>query len=174
MTRCASLDLMAREECPDAPSGTMPSAPQVEFTAELQQEVLDLIAGGQSLREICRKEGMPEITQVMRLRRKSSEFEQQYAHAREMQAEVFGEELKEIVDDGRNDWMEINGKDGESVGWRINGEAVQRSRLRFDQRRWWMSKVLPKSFGDKLTQEHTGPDGAGIQFVLTRAASKEK
>ena len=152
----------------------MPSEPAVPLTEELIQVVLDKLAAGQSLREICRGEGMPEMTQIMRLRRSSQEFAQQYTHAREMQAEVFGDELKEIVDDGSNDWMEKFNQKGEAVGWMVNGEAVGRSRLRFDQRRWWMSKVLPKIYGDKV--QHTGADGEGpVQFVVTRSgAPKEK
>ncbi len=58
------------------------------------------------------------------------------------------EEIVEIADDGRNDWMEVMSKDGESIGWRLNGEAVQRSRLRVDARKWLMSKLLPKKYGE--------------------------
>jgi hypothetical protein len=130
--------------------------PKVPLTPELIEIVLDRLASGESLRAICRDEGMPELTQVMRLRRNDPEFAQQYTYAREMQAEVFGDELVEIVDDSRNDWIEKYGKDGEIKGYELNGEAVARSRLRFDQRRWWMSKVLPKIYGDKIDVNNSG------------------
>jgi hypothetical protein len=128
----------------------------------LIETVLTRIASGEALRSICRDEGMPEVSQIMRLRISDPEFAKQYTHAREMQAEVFGDELVEIVDDGRNDWIEKHGKDGELKGYEFNGENVARSRLRFDQRRWWMSKVLPKVYGDKI--EHTGE--VGIKRIL--------
>jgi hypothetical protein len=41
---------------------------------------------------------------------------------------------------------------------------TQRDKLRVDTRKWLMSKFDPKRFGDKVTQEHTGPDGTPIQF----------
>lgn len=71
-----------------------------------------------------------------------------------MQTEVIADETFEMVDDGSNDWMEKVGKDG-SVGYMLNGEAVARSRLRFDQRRWWLSKLAPKKYGDKLEIDAT-------------------
>ena len=64
------------------------------------------------------------------------------------------EELLEIADDGTNDWMKEN-RDG-STYYVINGEAMGRSRLRVDVRKWYLSKVLPKKFSDKLdlTSDH--------------------
>lgn len=131
----------------------MPSLPAIPLTPELIAKVLDRLSAGDSLRGICRDPDMPELTQIMRLRRENAQFAQQYTHAREMQAEVFGDELVEIVDDGSNDWMKK--QFGQQEAWVLNGEAVARSRLRFDQRRWWMSKVLPKIYGDKLAVEHS-------------------
>lgn len=64
------------------------------------------------------------------------------------------DELLEVADDARNDWMERHGE--EDAGWVVNGEHIQRSRLRVDTRKWMLSKALPKVFGDKVTQEHIG------------------
>lgn len=64
-----------------------------------------------------------------------------------MQAEGMADEILEIADDGRNDWMEIQNRDGDNIGWKVNGEAVQRSRLRIDARKWLLSKLLPKKYG---------------------------
>ncbi len=55
------------------------------------------------------------------------------------------DELLEIADDGRNDWVV-----DEEGGDKYNGDHVQRSRLRVDTRKWLLSKALPKVFGDKL------------------------
>ena len=40
------------------------------------------------------------------------EFRDQYARARDIQADHFAEEILEIADDGRNDWMQRERKDG--------------------------------------------------------------
>jgi hypothetical protein len=69
------------------------------------------------------------------------------------------DDILEIADDGRNDWMEIISKDGDSVGWRVNGEAVQRSKLRVESRKWLMSKMLPKKYGS--VKPESGDEGGG-------------
>ncbi len=52
-------------------------------------------------------------------------------------------------------------KDGQAAGWQLNGEHVQRSRLRVDTRKWILSKLAPKRYGDKL--QHTGDGGGPIR-----------
>lgn len=71
------------------------------------------------------------------------------------------DEILEIADDGTNDWVERQNKDGSSYR-AFDQEHYQRSRLRFDARRWLLSKALPKVYGDKLTTELTGKDGAPL------------
>ena len=63
--------------------------------------------------------------------------------------EAFEDELNEIADDGRNDWMTVTRRDGSEIEV-ANNEVLQRSRLRVDTRKWIMSKILPKRYGDKL------------------------
>ena len=40
---------------------------------------------------------------------------------------------------------------------------VQRSRFRFDARRWYASKLNPKKYADKVQQEIMGSDGGPVQ-----------
>ena len=82
-------------------------------------------------------------------------FFDQYERARKIGYHLMADELTDIADDGSNDWMERYGKDGEALGWAINGEAVQRSRIRIDTRKWMLSKVLPKIYGDKSSVDLT-------------------
>jgi hypothetical protein len=77
-----------------------------------------------------------------------------YARARETGWHAMAEETLEIADDGANDWMARN-KPGDG-GYDHNGEHSQRSRLRVDTRKWLLSKVLPKVYGDKLDLNHSG------------------
>jgi hypothetical protein len=61
-----------------------------------------------------------------------SEFLERYAYARERQAEYFGDETKEIADNCEE-----------------TPEAINKARLRIDQRKWFASKLAPKKYGDK-------------------------
>ena len=99
----------------------------------------------------------------MRWLAKEPAFQNQYARAREIQAEYHFEELIEIADDGTNDYVAKRDASGAIVGWRENGEWVNRSRLRVDTRKWAMSKMAPKKYGDKSAIEHSGPGGAPIE-----------
>lgn len=121
-----------------------------QYTPELADAICAEIVQGYSLRTICKAETMPSCTTVFNWLRKHPDFVEQYEKAKAEQADALAEELLDIADDGSNDWMEKTGKDGESVGWSLNGEHVQRSRLRIDTRKWIASKLKPKKYGDKV------------------------
>lgn len=95
---------------------------------------------------------MPHVATVLRWLGKDEHaaFREQYARAREAQADVLADESIEIADDATNDWMEVNAADEKGEKYRLNGEHVQRSRLRVDTRKWFASKLAPKKYGDKL------------------------
>lgn len=135
------------------------------YTVELADEILRRLAAGHTLREICRSEGMPDESTVREWSRLRPEFSPRYAQAREDGYNVMAEEVLSIADDGTNDWMERQRKDG-SVETVLNGEHVQRSRLRFDARRWLLSKALPKIYGDRL--EHVGAGGGPLQVQVLK------
>lgn len=105
---------------------------------------------------------MPSATTIFNwlLDKRHKDFLEQYETARNVQAEMMFEELLEIADDGSNDYIERETKDGDTYEV-LNSEHVQRSRLRVDTRKWYLSKVLPKKFGDKIA--HVGPDDGPIQ-----------
>lgn len=115
---------------------------------------------GQSLNEVCRDSRYPSKPTVFAWLHKYEAFLNQYRHAREVQQEHHLDEIMEIADDASNDWMERHDKEGESIGWQLNGEHVNRSKLRIDTRKWVMERMAPKTFGDKKQLEHTSPDGS--------------
>jgi len=107
---------------------------------------------------------MPCVATIFNWFRTEKGFLEQYEKAKEAQADTLAEELLDIADDGTNDWMEKTNKDGENIGWQLNGEHVQRSRLRVDTRKWVASKLKPKKYGDKLAHQVTGANGGPIQI----------
>jgi hypothetical protein len=97
----------------------------------------------------------------------------QYAKAREAQAEFMADEIMNIADDGTNDWMEQKAPDGMTAGYKFNGEAVSRSRLRVDARKWVASKLLPKKYGEKIDHAVSGPDGGPVEYIIRDMTAKE-
>ena len=126
------------------------------YTDELAHLICSRIASGESMRSICKDDDMPVMSTVMLwlIDGKHPSLSEQYAKARQIQAETLADEIFDIADDGSNDWMKINR--GDEEGYRVNGEAVARSRLRVDTRKWYLSKVLPR-FADKK-EESSGAE----------------
>lgn len=139
------------------------------FTPELSRAICDRLSECESLRSICRDEGMPDRVTVFRWLAADEEFRSQYALAREIQAENMVEEIIEISDDGTNDWMERQSTSekgaGVNTGWVLNGEHVQRSRLRVDSRKWVAANLAPKKFGNKVATEITGANGGALEVI---------
>lgn len=120
-----------------------------KYNAKLAARICERLARGESLRRICLDETMPDASTVHRWVLLDTEgFHKQYARAREIQAEIMFDEILDIADDGSNDFMTI--VKGDNVYEIENKEVTNRSRLRVDSRKWYLSKVLPKKFGDKL------------------------
>jgi len=124
------------------------------YSPEIAETICKRLAEGESLRAVCRDNEMPSEVTVRRWVLDDHEgFSAQYTRAREAQAHAIADELLEISDDGSNDWMERNDKD--NPGWQLNGEHVQRSKLRADTRKWLLAKMLPKVYGERLEVEAT-------------------
>ena len=130
------------------------------FSDELAAYICEQIANGRSLREVLRDdEGMPGLSTVFQWLSKNQTFADQYAYAREVQAETLVDEIIQISDDGSNDYMQRIDGEGGNLGWKENGEAISRSKLRVDARKWVASKLLPKKYGDRLAVDNSGVIG---------------
>ena|SRR6185312_1458828 len=121
------------------------------------------IAEGLTLREIATELGCTSGA-ISIWCAEDEEFAKQYARAKQAQADRFADELLEIADDGTNDWMLRN--QGEETVVVADHEHIQRSRLRVDARKWLMSKMAPKKYGDRAQFEHSGPDGGPIEHRI--------
>ncbi len=136
-----------------------------DYTPEIANEICERLADGESLRSICKLEHLPSRVTVRNwlADERYKTFLNQYARAREEQADHYFEEAIDISDDSTNDYML---REGIPV---LNAEAVQRSRLRVDVRKWAAGKLAPKKYGDKIQTELSGPDGGPVQHEVRTA-----
>jgi len=119
------------------------------YTVEEIEKTFNLICEelekGYSLRSILRRENMPSSRTFFKWIDESTEKVKQYERSVELRSEFLFDEIIEIAD-----------KQGEDVGEDENGNTVinhnivQRNRLQIDARKWALSKMLPKKYGDKL------------------------
>lgn len=126
------------------------------YTQKIADEICERIAQGEPLRQICRDEGMPAWRTVYDWINKYEDFSTAIARARELGYDAIAEETLDIADEGTNDWMEKLGADGQPIGWQLNGEHVQRSKLRIETRLKLLAKWSPKKYGDKQQVEMSG------------------
>ncbi len=133
------------------------------YTEAIANLICERLIDGDSLLTICGEDGMPSYSAVMAWLRRHEDFAHNYARAKEIHADRKFEEIQQIADDGRNDWMAIHGDD--DAGWRLNGEHVQRSKLRVDTLKWRLGRMAPKKYGDHATLAVTGADGGPIASV---------
>jgi hypothetical protein len=120
-----------------------------EYSEGVAARICEELIEGKSLRKICKADDMPAASTVFLWLSRVPAFSEQYTRAREAQAEALAEDTLEIADDGTNDYITKQKADG-STEEVLNSEHIQRSKLRVDTRKWLMSKLAPKKYGDKL------------------------
>jgi hypothetical protein len=134
------------------------------YSEELANKICQWLSEGKSLTSLCKQDDMPTYATVMNWLWKESDFKkgflERYETAREQQAECLADELIDIADDGTNDYMEKTRKDG-SKFIVVDGENIQRSRLRADTRKWIAAKLRPKKYGDSSQLKLTDGEGTG-------------
>ncbi len=104
------------------------------YNKEIADKICSRIAGGESLKRVCEDPEMPcrSIVHLWLLDEEKKEFMDNYKKAVDIRTDNMFDELEEISDtDDRK-------------------ESPMRSRLRVDTRKWYLSKVMPKKYGDKM------------------------
>lgn len=116
------------------------------FTQEIADAICERLSDGESLRTICDDDNMPSKSMVFRWLGKNADFRDQYARARETQADVLVDEIVAIAD---------------------SEPDPNKARIRIDARKWTAGKMKPKVYGDKVTNVHSDPDGKPINTAPT-------
>ena len=137
------------------------------FTPDMGNKICKLIEDGFTFRKIEAMEGMPANTTILRWLSEGdtdiasnkpdtpkANFRRQYARSKSIQCHVIAEETLDISDDNSLD--KVVDKEGNLVS---NPANVQRDRLRVDTRKWHVSKLMPKIYGERVLNDHTSSDG---------------
>lgn len=108
------------------------------------EQVCQRIEKGEPLRRILRSENAPLSQTVFYELLLDKEKNVRYTRARNVWADIQFEEMLDIADCEDNDIVETDD------GPRVNHDVIQRDRLRVDTRKWMLSKLQPKKYGDRL------------------------
>lgn len=99
------------------------------FTQEIFDKICERMADGESLRAICKTKGFPAKRTVLRWVAADDTLAKQYAEAQLMRAEHYFDEIVEIADSGTD---------------------PAKTRVQVDARKWVLSRMNPKKYGDKM------------------------
>jgi hypothetical protein len=146
------------------------------FTQEIADKICEGIAEGKSLRSLCGSEEMPNKATVFRwlANDELKAFRDQYACAREAQADVLFDEVLEIADEevtmvkrSKHQKLGDDEEDGD-VEVAFDPTAVARNKLRVDARKWMAGKLRPKVYGEKLELAGDPKAPLGIAVIERR------
>lgn len=143
------------------------------YTREIADRVLDLLVEGEdgepmSLRAICRRDDMPSRTTVVKwIADDTDGFAARYARTRDVAIDDIADQIIEIADTpqtGTTETDKMTAKGDEYTEVR-RGDMTEHRKLRVDSRKWYVSKLAPKRYGERLQQEITGADGGPIKVI---------
>jgi hypothetical protein len=120
----------------------------VEYSDELATRVCKWLAAGKSLRSFCLQPGTPDPSSIVEWTLRRPDFAQRYAQARDIGTDRIAEKILDALDDPD-----------------LPPEQVARVRELTNARKWYVSKIAPRRYGDRLDvrQEISGPNGGPIQ-----------
>ncbi len=108
-----------------------------KYSEEIAAEICERLSNGESLIKICQYSHLPAMSVVQKWVLEDYQgFAESYARARAMQAEFLAEQIIEISDN--------------------DGRDSAHNRNSIDARKWYLSKVMPKKYGEAKTVTHAG------------------
>jgi hypothetical protein len=128
------------------------------YGAKLTTEICAGIAGGKSLRTVCRAKKMPHPSTVFLWLAKYPDFREQYRLAMEQRAFAIIEETLTIADDASRDYQ--HGSRAANV------EHIQRTKLRVAARQFAFAGLRPKKYGVPWTDNDSGAAGGTSEQVI--------
>jgi hypothetical protein len=162
------------------------------YTEALAAEICMRLARGESLLQMCKLDHMPARSTIAQWHIDNVEgFSARYTHAREMGLDVLAEEILEISDTTHEGVRtetkgvrvkgacpaddDIVDEDDDGIGPVMGTETketradmIEHRKLRVDSRKWYLSKLAPKRFGDKLALEHSGALDMSAALIASR------
>lgn len=163
------------------PEVSLVKTPERDFTPEAWMPLIcEELEKGLSLYEACSVfPGGPAAQTVLSWVQKDREgVGVRYARAREVGYHVLGDRINLIASETHTytlvpmldaEGNQICDPAGNPRVQRVlvplNSDVVAMKRLQLDTLKWQLSKMLPKIYGDKVTQEHTGAGGGPIAIA---------
>jgi hypothetical protein len=135
-------------------------------TPQLQEELLDWIASGQTLRAFCRQQGKPAWRTVYDWIEADPDLAARIARARDIGADAIAEEALSIADTPQAGVITTVDEDGTKT---VTEDMLGHRKLQVDTRLKLLAKWNPKRYGDKIDHTLSGKNGGPIVISSTDA-----
>lgn len=119
---------------------------------KFEDEILRRLSEGESLITICKDRELPGRATVLRHLAENEEFQKAYEVARRAQAELIVDEIIAISDTAND------------------RDSAAAARVKADARKWYLSKLHPKKYGEATLLKHAGPEGEKLELDDTARA----
>jgi hypothetical protein len=131
------------------------------YTPEMASTICAELASGETLLAISKKKGRPSRDAVWRWLKKYSEFRELYDRAIDMQRTVWADQIIDLSDDSSGDY--ILAPDGKTKI--VNRANIDRCRVMIDTRKWFLARLMPKVYGDRIAAEVSTPPGQPFEVL---------
>lgn len=128
----------------DASNGVVSNAGRpTDYSRELAVEICLRISNGRSVKSICADKDMPSKTSIYEWLNIHSEFTDMYREAVSQRADYHFDEMLDIAD-------------------MVEAESaeVAKARLQIDTRKWILSRMNPRKYGDNIQEDDGNNDNA--------------
>ena len=121
------------------------------YTEDLAAEICTRLAGGESLRSVCRDDAMPAMSSVLLwvVDGRHPEFSAQYAQARQAQGYYYADSMLEVA--------ALVGRE------ELNPQAAK---VIMDAYKWTAERNAPKAYGAKAGEAETVEQAQPTQVVM--------
>ncbi len=145
---------------------------------KMMDAVCELLREGHSLQEACTKVQGAKPSTIVSWTKDSESLSAQYASAREDGYTHLADKIQSLAAETHalikvhaldNDGQPLYEKDGTpklaTALAPLSSDVIASKRLQVETLKWQLSKMLPKMYGDKVTQEHVGANGGPIAIA---------
>lgn len=134
----------------------------VAYSRALALLIMDRVASGEALDDICSEPGMPPSVTVRRWVYEDKDgLGIEFIRAKQLSAERLADQLLKIAD----------APPPRLPTGAVDYGSVHLARLQIETRKWLLTKLLPRMYGDKV-QVSGDPDGAPIKISDTDRAAR--
>lgn len=151
-----------------AKAAPLPKGRPSSYTDAIADAICDQLKDGGTLNEVCKQPGMPSEATVRTWALDDvNGFSSKYTRARELGYLKLADEILEIANTPVIGIKTVSKPNGTET---TEADMIEHRRLQVDTRKWMLSKMLPKLYGDKIAVDHGGKvgfDNAPIEELTT-------